>query len=203
MRRILLCLFIGLNCLHFGRAQQQELKFHLKDGTTEMPISDVHIFIDNSSVGTTSDLKGYCELSVSVKETQVLIISHLLYEPLILEPERYKQLSKGDTLTLQSNSLDISQILLTAKRSKKWKKRYRIFRRTLLGNDKAAACCKILNPEVLRFDEDNETLSVRAVDVLHIENDYLAYTINFWLEELTIKEDGSSYFKGNRQIRNC
>ncbi|MFK5971474.1 MAG: hypothetical protein QM487_15340, partial [Candidatus Marithrix sp.] len=61
----------------------------------------------------------------------------------------------------------------------------------ILGEGKAAANCKILNPEVLRFEEKNGALRVKAIDLLHIENDYLGYTIRFWLEELSIKVDGS------------
>ena len=48
---------------------------------------------------------------------------------------------------------------------------------------KAASNCKILNPEVLRFEETDGTLWVKAIDHIHIENDYLGYTIRFWLEE--------------------
>ena len=199
MRWVLFCFWIGLSCLQLGNAQQVELQFHLIDGATEKSISDAHIFINNSSLGTTSNINGYCELSVSAKETQELIITHVLYKTLIIGPERYHQLVNGASLKMQSNSVNLSEILLTAKRGKQWKKKFRRFRKTLLGEGKAAANCHILNPEVLRFEEKNGTLRVKAIDLLHIENDYLGYTIRFWLEELSIKADGSTYYKGNGQ----
>ncbi len=183
----------------FVNAQQVELQFHLIDGTTEKSISDAHIFINNSSLGTTSNINGYCEFSVFALETQVLIIRHVLYETLFLSPERYHSLVKGATLEMQSKTVNLSEVLLTAKRGNKWKKKFRRFRKTLLGEGKAAANCKILNPEVLRFEEKNGTLWVKAIDILHIENDYLGYTIRFWLEELSIEADGSTYYKGNGQ----
>ena len=183
----------------FVNAQQVELQFHLIDGVTEKSISDAHIFINNSSYGTTSDINGNCELSVSAQETQSLIIRHVLYETLFISPERYLSLVKGATLKMQSKTVDLSEILLTAKKGNKWKKKFRRFRKTLLGEGIAAANCKILNPEVLRFEEKNGTLWVKAIDLLHIENDYLGYTIRFWLEELSIEVDGSTYYKGNGQ----
>ena len=186
--------------MQLGNAQQVELQFHLVDGATEKSISDAHIFINNSSLGTTSDINGYCELSISAQETQVLIITHVLYETLIISPERYHDLVNGATLEMQSNSVDLSEILLTAKRGNQWKKKFREFRKTLLGEGKAAANCQIFNPKVLRFEEKNGTLLVKAIDLLHIENDYLGYTIRFWLEELSIEVDGSTYYKGYGQF---
>ena len=202
MRWILFCFLIGLICQQLVNAQQVELQLHLIDGATEKSISDAHIFINNSSLGTTSDINGYCKLSVSAKETQVLIIRHVLYETMFINPKRYHSLVKGATLEMQPKTVDLSEILLTAKRGNQWKKKFRRFRKTLLGEGKAAANCKILNPEVLRFEEKNGTLWVKAIDFLHIENDYLGYTIRFWLEELSIEVDGSTYYKGNGQYIN-
>ncbi len=200
MRRILLCLCIGLASLQSTNAQQVSLQFYLIDNATQEQIPDAHIFISDSSLGTTSDADGYCELSVPAQESQVLIVTHVLYETLIIGPERYLQLVNGDTLQLQSNSVDLSEILLTARRGSQWKRKYRRFKKALLGEDKAASNCEILNPEVLRFEEENGTLWVSAVDLLEIENDYLGYSIRFWLDELSIEEDGSTYFKGNGQF---
>ena len=180
----------------FVNAQQVELQLHLIDGATEKSISDAHIFINNSSHGTTSNSNGYSKLSVSTQETQILIIRHVLYETLFISPKHYHSLVKGARLKMQSKTVDLNEIQLTAKRGNKWKKNFRKFRKTLLGEGTAAANCKILNPEVLRFEEKDGTLWVKAIDVLHIENDYLGYTIRFWLEELSIEADGSTYYKG-------
>ena len=196
MRCILFCFCIGLRCLQLVNAQQVELQFHLIDGATEKSISDAHIFINNSSLGTTSDINGYFELKVSAQETQELIITHLLFETLIIGPRGYHNLENGDTIEMQSKSVGLNEILVTAKRGNKWNRNYRRFRKTLLGKDKAASKCKILNPEVLRFEEKDGGLWVKAIDFLHIENDYLGYTIRFWLKVLYIEKDGSTYYHG-------
>ncbi len=195
MRRLLFFFFIGLNCLQLVYAQQVKLQFQLIDLTTKKSISDANIFINNSRIGTASDINGYFELKVSPLNTQELIITHLLYETLIINSERYQNLEKGGTIEMQSKSENLNEIVLTVKNSNKWKRNFRRFRKTLLGKGKAASKCKILNPEVLQFEEKNGTLSAKAVDLLHIENDYLGYTLRFWLEELLIEKNGSTYYK--------
>ncbi|MET2984362.1 DUF3179 domain-containing (seleno)protein [Aureibaculum conchae] len=178
------------------------MKFRLIDEVTKKPIVDAHIFINNSSLGTISDKNGYCKLNVSKQETQLLVIRHVLYKTLSISPEQYQSLVNRDTLEMFGKTVNLNEVLLTAKKSRKWKKNFRRFRKTLLGEGKAAASCKILNPEVLQFEEKNEILTVNATDLLEIENDYLGYTIRFWLEELSIKTDGSTYYKGNGQYIN-
>ena len=199
MRQILFCFWIGLSCLQLGNAQQVELQFQLIDRATEKSISDAHIFINNSTIGTTSDINGYCKFNVSANETQVLIITHVSHETLIIDPEDYNHLTNDAEIEMQSKNVDLDEVLLTAKKGKQWKKKFRRFRKTLLGEGKAADNCQILNPEVLRFEEKNGALWVKAIDLLHIENDYLGYTIHFWLEELSIEVDGSTFYKGNGQ----
>lgn len=200
MRRILLCIGLGLGCLYLGYAQSIKLQFHLIDKASKQVVTDAHVFVSDSSLGTISNNEGYCELNVSIQETQGLIITHLSYETRILSPEEYLPLINGDTLELQSNGVDFSEITLSAKRGNQWKKRLRLFKKALLGEGKAAASCRILNPEVLRFEEEDGTLWASAIDLLEIENDHLGYDINFWLKELSIEADGSTYFKGNGQF---
>ena len=133
---------------------------------------------------------------VSPHNTQELIITHLSYETLVISSERYHNLEKGGTIEMQRKSENLNEIVLTVKNNNNWKRNFRRFRKTLLGKGKAASKCKILNPEVLQFDEKNGNLSAKANDLLHIENDYLGYTIRFWLEELSIEKNGSTYYKG-------
>ncbi len=200
MKQLLLCIWIVVGFLYLGNAQPVQLQFHLIDQETEKPISDAHIFISDSSLGSTSDDNGYCELTVPAQETQILIITHLSYTPLFVVPEDYIKLVNGDTIKLQRNSVEFNEIVLSAKRGNLWKKKYKRFKKALLGIGKEANHCEILNPEVLRFEEENGNLKATAVDLLRIENDYLGYDINFWLDKLSIEPDGSIFYKGNGQF---
>ncbi|KAA3639342.1 MAG: DUF3179 domain-containing protein [Bacteroidetes bacterium] len=200
MKQLLLCIWIVLGFPALGNAQPVKLQFHLVDSETEAPISDAHIFISDSSLGSTSDGNGHCELTVSAQETQILIITHLSYTPLFVAPEDYLKLVDGESIKLQRNSVEFNEVVLSAKRGNLWKKKYKRFKKALLGIGKEANQCEILNPEVLRFEEEKGALKATAVDLLQIENDYLGYDINFWLDELAIEADGSIFYKGNGQF---
>ena len=196
MRLSLFFLLIGLNSLQLVYSQQVNLQFQLIDGTTEKSIADANIFINNSRIGTASDSNGDFQLKVSPHLTQELIITHLLYETLIISSDRYHNLVKGGTIKMQPKSENLNEIVLTAQNNNNWKRNFKRFRKTLLGKGKAASKCKILNPEVLQFEEKHGNLTATAIDLLHIENDYLGYTMRFSLEELSIEKNGSTYYKG-------
>ncbi len=193
------CILCTLFCTSFARAQLKTLQIRLVDEVTEQPIPDAHIFINNSSLGTTSDLNGLFVLEVSTQETQELIITHVSYETLILKPIAYLPLKNQEILKLTAKAVDLNEVLITAKKNSDWKKNLRKFKKTLLGKGKAASNCEIINPEVLQFEEKNGTFKATAYDLLIIENNFLEYTIRFSLESLTIDEDGSSSYKGYAQ----
>ncbi|MFT6705491.1 MAG: hypothetical protein ACJATF_000312 [Flavobacteriales bacterium] len=200
MRWRILCFLIVLISLQSGYSQQIKLQFQLIDEGSGNPISDAHVFISGASIGTTSNHQGICEISISAQETQALLISHISYESLTIHPEQYPLLIDAVAVKMKGNGIDLSEIQFTAKRTSKWKKNYRRFKKALLGEGLAASKCKILNPGVLRFEKKNGKLSVSAIDLLQIDNNYLGYNIQFWLEDLSIKADGSKFYKGSGQF---
>ncbi|MBT8220120.1 MAG: DUF3179 domain-containing protein [Bacteroidia bacterium] len=200
MKWLYLCFLIIMTGVQSVCGQHIELQFQLLDEETANPISDAHVFISSSSIGTISDAQGKCAMTVAAQETQSLIISHISYESLVIAPERFPSLADGASVKMKSNGFNISEIEITAKRSGKWKKNFRKFKHALLGDGIAAKNCTILNPEVVRFEEQNGKLTASAMDQLQIDNDYLGYQIQFLLDELSIEADGSRYYKGNGQF---
>lgn len=200
MRWCYLCFIIIFTSIQASNAQELNLKFFLVDELTEEPISDAHLFISNSSIGTISNQDGLCEISISGQDNHTLIVSHISYETMIIDPVSYPLLLEGGAVSLKPNGIDLNEVMVTAKQSSRWKKNFKKFKLALLGNDIPASQCSILNPEVLRFEEKGGDLYVTAVDLLKIENDYLAYQIDFWLETLSIKADGSKFYQGMGQF---
>ncbi len=197
-------IFIFVSCIAFQmiQAQSVELKFILADAETRLPISGAHVFVDNSSVGTISDDGGYTTIILSAEERQPLILSHINYETAFLSAEVYLAINTGDTILMQANGVLMDAIDIVANRSRTWKRNYRKFEGAFLGEGRPASKCKILNPEVLRFEEVNATLKTTAVDIIEIENKHLGYNISFLLEESSIEEDGTSSYRGYANFEN-
>lgn len=200
MRWSCLCLIMMFIGFQVSQAQEFDLEFILVDKSTKKPISDAHLFISNSSIGTTSDSQGNCKLHIPSSKNHSLVISHVSYETLILEAENFPSLINGIVINMTSNGIDLNEVMITAKRGSKWKRNFKRFKQTLLGDDIAASQCTILNPEVLRFEEEGGTFTASATELLRIDNDYLGYEILFHLESLIIQEDGSRFYKGMGQF---
>ncbi len=187
-------LFLFFVCSSF--CQNQTTCLTICDKETRLPVSDVHVFISNTTFGSISSTEGKIHLSFSTAIKEDMIISHVAYSSLLLAHKSYSRASNCDTLFLEPNHVDFGQIEIVAKRSKKWKKQYKKFRKYFVGADKNASLCVINNPEVLRFDEDQNGLTVTSVDMLDISNSYLGYNLNYLLTHCRIENDGSSSYAG-------
>lgn len=192
--------FLGLLicCLAYFPLSSQSipLDFYIYNQENKQPIANVHTFLVNTTYGAVSNEKGYIQLTIPQKITEDLLISHISYQVLSLDHQIYQRIAKADTIWLVPNNFDVSEVVVTAQRTNKWKKNYKRFKKVFLGTDKIADKCKILNPEVLRFKEKDGELITTAVDLLTIQNDFLGYKISYFLTQLSIKSNGSSEYLG-------
>ena len=125
-----------------------------------------------------------------------MIISHLSYEVLVISNFQYQKLLDGTSQLLNPNSLQLNEIEISSRISKKRKKQIKRFLKAFFGDNKEGDQCKLLNSEVLIFQEDNQELKVTATDLLKIENPFLGYKLNYFLKYLKIDKNGSIEFLG-------
>ena len=179
----------------------QEVNAVVADKTTKQPIADVFIFLGSSSIGTISDTDGSFQISIKEAEQATLVFSHLNYE--LLTIALTKQTIKQDTFYLVATGIDLEEIQVTKKaKSRVRAKRLRKFKEAFIGTSKETKDIKIINPEVLLFEEENKKLVATTSQPLIIENKLLGYQLDFYLKtfELNlINEDvfykGSPFFK--------
>ena len=179
-------------------AGQHNIAFLLYDIETNSAVESANIFQVNTTYGSYSDSKGEVQFSSPVKEE--LLISHVAYEAKLLGYESYSLLSLKDTVWLQPFPVVIDELVVQSTRGSKWKKRYKKFKKGFLGTDKNAKKVTILNPEVLRFEEDNGVLYVTAVDLLNIDNKHLGYSIQYWLNYYKEESHGSTEYIGKAKF---
>ena len=179
-----------------GYGQSLQLEFIVKDKNTLEPIENVHIFLANTTYGTVSDHEGRVSLSIPEELKEDMIISHLSYEVLVISNFQYQKLLDGTSQLLNPNSLQLNEIEISSRISKKRKKQIKRFLKAFFGDNKEGDQCKLLNSEVLIFQEDNQELKVTATDLLKIENPFLGYKLNYFLKYLKIDKNGSIEFLG-------
>ncbi|MBN8576366.1 MAG: carboxypeptidase-like regulatory domain-containing protein [Cytophagales bacterium] len=181
-------------------AQTSKITGTLSDSQTGQPIPFAHIFINNTSLGTTSNEVGnFVLLNAPVGATEI-IFSSVGYET----HRKIFTLTEGQTLIasvqLTPALQELNQVEIKSTRDKTWLKQLKQFEKVFFGSTYASSC-KILNPWVLEFAQgDSKAFSASAMAPLEIVNSYLGYTILFHLKKFQTGNfgyviDGNAYFQ--------
>ncbi len=166
---------------------QQQIKGQVLDALNKVPLDGVSVYFDGSSLGTITDAQGMFELNVPSSLSAPLIISFLGYETKSIE--NIQNLKTGFTakIFMVEQAVVLDEVVLEPDTWSRERK-YRIFKRSFLGNDVAAQRSKILNPEVLRFyyNKKTATLFAYAAAPIRIANKYLGYELQYELLEFEL-----------------
>lgn len=172
----------------------QTLESQLIDINTKEKISDAFIFISNSSLNTVSDENGQFMLDRSSLPSSDIVITHISYETKYLSlAEINKPL---DTIFLSPTQFELEEVVLQSKSSKKRKKWLRRFTNSLIGSSEHASKSKLLNPEVVLFQEKDGVLHTQTSDHLIFENEVLGYKIWFFLDNYSLEKDDDVMYSG-------
>lgn len=174
-----------LFCIFFALANAQEITGVVLDKNTRLPIESASIYFDNTTVGTSTNLKG--EFSIPFKEEikSPLIISFLGYKDVIIG--NYKTGQHLEIL-LEEAADNLDEVLINYDDGLTRTQKLRLFRKEFLGFSKFASSCKILNEEnlILRYNSEDEILSASSKAPIIIENKMLQYQIEYDLIDFEI-----------------
>ena len=196
MKFSLAVLLISLSVQTQLLSQYFEISFTLVDEVSGEAVRDAHVFLENSTFGAVSDEQGRITLELPSEIREDLYISHLSYETKLIKYRVYSGMANFQEVALTPLAFEIPELVVVAKRTKKWKKQFAKFEKSFLGDDKIAKKCEIINPEVLRFSEDESGFTATAFDILHIYNPHLGYDIYYLLSSLVIDPNGSVEYAG-------
>lgn len=158
------------------------------------PLFGATIYINNSSIGTTSDENGEFEIQIYGSNPR-LVVTFLGYESEFL---RITAASYGKTLVfkLQERVNKLDEVVIKAKISKyEYNKFMKEFVENFIGISKFASACRILNKEVIYFNYDKTTgtLEAYADEPLKIRNNELGYLIHYDLMFFQKNSEGVTY----------
>ncbi|SFI51287.1 carboxypeptidase-like regulatory domain-containing protein [Halpernia frigidisoli] len=171
----------------------QFIKGSVKD-ENDVPISNVSIYIDGSTINALTDEKGNFDLQTSIK-TGNLIINKEDFSKVIFPVK--DAIGKNLKVTLQKEKL-IEEVSLIPYTDRDFERNFSIFQYAFLGDTNST---KILNKKDLLFavDRKNNIFRAKAKHPLIIENENLGYTIqfdliNFEKAEQTLTYNGNTLF---------
>ena len=178
-----LALVLLLNASLFS---QTRIDGRIVDKSTSEPLVGVNVFFSKTTWGATTDDNGFYTLTNIPAGQYELVVSMIGYEV-----EREQMIIKTDerftlNFRLQSRAILMSEVNVTAKTDRVWKKNYDRFRRSFLGTSKNGESCLILNEFVLTFDENGQYFRAKASQPIRIENPELGYRITYILDDFEI-----------------
>jgi len=157
------------------------------DARTRETIPGVVIYLDGTSIVTTSDKDGNFCLEINNKINTNLIFSHLSYEPLVVKYP-FERLEKAFFLKEKVSTL--TEAVVVGKRELFTRNQMmRVFKEQFLGLSTAGKSCQIVNEEdvIFKYDQNACKLLAYAIQPLIIENKHLEYRITFHLHSFTIQ----------------
>jgi hypothetical protein len=179
---ILFIIFIILPFL--GSAQTGTIIGKISDAQTGEALPFCNVFINNTTISTTTDLDGNFKLEGIPEGEFEIGFSFVGFQA----QQKPASIKAGSQLTfnisLVSLEQQLSDVEIKASRDRAWERELRKFKSYFLGNDEMAAKCEILNPWVIDFPEDNTANNFRAeaIQPIEIENRALGYLLTFDLK---------------------
>ena len=165
--------------------QAQTIEGVVFDAKTKETITGVAIYLNGTSIITTSDSEGKFRLSVESKINASLVFSHLSYESLTIE--RPFELSENKFF-LNEKVNTLTEVKVLADRYSRVEK-MKAFKEQFLGKSEAGKSCVIINEDDidLKYDSETNRLLASTRNPIIIENKYLAYRITFDLFSFSIQ----------------
>jgi hypothetical protein len=157
------------------------------DAESGLTLSDVNVFLANTTIGAASDAKGKFRIIHVPDGIHDLIFDRVGYgtkamKLSILEPESLYYRIELDPLIY-----DADKIQIFGDEPRQWKKKLKVFTREFIGLTDNARWCKIINPEVLNLRNDLQANKLIATtdSTLIVLNSALGYLIQIKMVEFT------------------
>jgi len=177
--------------------QAQTITGKVQDSKTLEALPFANVFINNTTLGTVTDLTGDFSLSLPANKensSYEIVFSFIGYETYKTEVTIDEGILNLGIVKLVSSETLLNTVEVSSSRDKEWGRNYRKFKKVFLGDDKFADACTILNPWVIDFSKDRTTgkFLAKADKPIEIENKALGYTVFFYLTDFWFNPVGYS-----------
>lgn len=191
--QLLLSLFL---IFQFSLTAQKTISGRVLDSSNE-PLEGASVYLNNTSVGTTTNEKGEFELSIK-KGSYELIASYLGYETAQF-PFNSEEIKSSIVFKLRPKNNLLNEVVVSNKKKSMSAedRAYFLsrFKSTFLGRTNMARECKIMNEDVIDFDYDmfSNTLEASVSSPIIIEHKGLGYRIYSDLVHYELTPDKITY----------
>lgn len=148
-------------------------------------LSSVSVYVNGTTIGTTSDFDGKFSLVLPSKLNTYLVVSYIGYK------SQYFSINEQSfelNIILIEDRIELKEVVMNKELFTR-KEMLRLFKEYFLGNTIAGLSCVIKNEDDLYFtyDVNNYVMKAFSEKPLLIENSYLGYTVEYTLLEFECK----------------
>ncbi len=175
----------------------QTISGTVKNSKTGEAMPFANVFVNNTTIGSTTDVNGKYLISGNLPRNIELVASFVGYET---ETKSFS-LAGTNKLDFKLEPLEsmLSEVELKTRRDKKWERDLRRFQDVFLAvpDDPLVSQLEIKNPWVLDFETIKESgpnyVHATAQEPLQIVNDALGYDVTYYLKDYRFYNNRSSY----------
>ena len=150
------------------------------------PVANASVFISNGTIGDKTNNDGTFilnNLKPGKYNLVVSIIGFETYSEAILISDADNKLPD---ILLSQKTMQLNEVTVKPISEKNRALYFAWLKEEFLGQSDMAKQCKILNPEMLDFSFQNDTLKASSIDFLIIENKALGYKLKYLLSDFTL-----------------
>lgn len=157
------------------------------------PVIGAHVFINQTTQGTVTDVDGNFELNGIKDEQQLLVITAIGFENFSSSIKNLRSQKQPLIIELKEDIRFMNEIVVKEKKPKQWLKDLAYFEEVFLGVSPVARKATITNKYQLEFSRENGIFEAFSPEPLVIVHPELGYEITYHLKEFKVLESGSIY----------
>lgn len=170
-------------------AQSGQISGKVIDAKTREPLPFANVYVNKTTIGTATSSAGEFILKGVTLGNVEIVCSFIGYIPhqqkVIVTATENHPLS----IELTPDAQQLTEVEVKSSRDKNWEKQLRKFEKIFLGKTED---CMILNPWVIEFSNENNTMKAEASLPIEIENKILGYKLFFQLKSFISSVSGYS-----------
>ncbi|MEI9957253.1 MAG: carboxypeptidase-like regulatory domain-containing protein [Ferruginibacter sp.] len=149
------------------------------------PLESASVFMQNTTIGTTTDASGNFKLALPDGGYD-LVITSTSYKTTVIRISTNDVSKKNVVVELKRIEKELAAIIITSGKAEKngWENYGDFFLANFIGETPNSKLCTVKNKEVLKFYflKERNCLKITATDPLEIRNDALGYTIKYSID---------------------
>ena len=138
----------------YAGAQEITIAGIICDEVTKLPISDVYVYLDGTTIQTMTNTSGRFALKPTSVINTKLVISYLSYETIIID-HPFEELP--DTLYMQEQIQSLNEVVVAVDRFSR-RQKMAAFREQFLGLTPAGKACTIMNSDNSRIKQRRDNV---------------------------------------------